>query len=418
MVFCAVFHRKVMKLRYSPLVMVLSSTLLFAQNPSQSVPLQRSENPGHVIGHVTAGPQGLPVRGAVVQLIPVTTSEPLSVKPADFKKNPNSLNQQARQIEVAASRLKTITDLKGDYVIDPPAPGEYYVHAEMEGYVSTLQGFPANELQTPSKNVLNALAAEGHKIIVQPGKTNQADLVLTKGAALGGVVRYDDGQPAADVTLFLLKQQENGSWQPFSSMPIRTADDRGAFRFAGLFPGKYSFRINAAASRNVPLVGGGFAPGAVAGQNELSVKDRKATTYEIKPDEELTDVAITVPVSNLHRISGRVVADSNSHPFGDVLLFDSEDTNIGPRVARIDKEGTFSFQNVPEGNYILRTVVYKDTQSLRIVGAKANGELAAVLDHQYSSNMPVAVKGDIEGLLLQAKGITRSELSVPDRAKK
>jgi hypothetical protein len=68
------------------------------------------------------------------------------------------------------------------------------------------------------------------------GRNEQVELRLAPGASIAGIVRFEDGKPAAAVSVAFTGQERGGLYTSVS-----TADD-GSYRSGGLPPGKYTVR--------------------------------------------------------------------------------------------------------------------------------------------------------------------------------
>lgn len=384
-----------------------------------------------MIGHVTVAPHGLPARRASIQLVSVQCQEQAKASGVNPLENREDFEQQLLKIQGFFSHTTAVTDVNGNYVIDAAPSGDYYVHAELPGYASVLPTFPVNEMQSCSDNVRNALAAEGHKVTVETGKTVQVDLSLKKGAAVSGVVHYEDGQPTSQVMVLLMMEQSNGKWELYGANPSKFTDDRGAYRFAGLSPGKYTLQVRGAAAPDVPVVGQGMFGGPVGGQNDDlyptyaggSTPREKAAIFEVEGEEELNDMNLTLPVYKVFRLSGRLVSEVDGQPVlaGNISLINTKDPKSVQRNVMIERDGSFHLQNVLEGSY---TVVangfvnklHQEASSSRVENGHkivTEGPMSHV-----SVRMELSVNKDVEGLVLRAKESSQMDTSGPCQVEK
>ena len=102
------------------------------------------------------------------------------------------------------------TTLDGSFVIPKVAPGTYYVVAYKAGYLSPLGTFPTEVLEHPSEEDRARIAAVVPIIKVEAGLPASLDIRLERGAAISGTVLFDDGSPAADLTVRALIRRKEG----------------------------------------------------------------------------------------------------------------------------------------------------------------------------------------------------------------
>src|ERR1700677_3022500 len=79
-----------------------------------------------------------------------------------------------------------------------------------------------------TKEEEDSLAKLVTPITVAANRTTTVDAVLTKGASISGVLRFDDGSPDAEGLVALLYKGESGKWAPY--LPATAAEN---FRSAG-----------------------------------------------------------------------------------------------------------------------------------------------------------------------------------------
>lgn len=145
------------------------------------------------------------------------------------------------------------TDLDGMFEINSVVPGDYYITALMPGYLSPYD-LAANESSGEPSLKPQAMEIALERIIVAAGQTATANVLLSRGASLSGIVRYDDGGPAIQVSVSLFRRDGAGKWQPFTNTSgvgdtVRLGfgpktDDRGRFYTPGLPPGTYTLQTN------------------------------------------------------------------------------------------------------------------------------------------------------------------------------
>ena len=161
------------------------------------------------------------------------------------------------------------------------------------------------------------------KIVVQASQAAHVDLRLERGATLSGSVRYDDGSPAPGVTPILMEQQTDGKWKELStSLLPSTTDDRGHYRFYGLAPGKYA--VKATLPTIQASTGLGTGPGMVSLHMNTgdalvvysggALREKDVKPVEVGKGDDTDGIDVIFPLSDLHVVSGTVVAKSMATP--------------------------------------------------------------------------------------------------------
>jgi hypothetical protein len=385
---------------------LLLAVPLLAQQPDQST--------GQVTGRVSCSDTNAPGRFATVQLVPEHPAATPDIDPSTSKDAASKLVAQTIANIFKGSNLSTLTDIDGSFSLDKVPPGTYYVIAQLPGYLSPFSQLSAQDRVKVDADTLKAVAGLAEKIVVQAGQSVRADVVLNRGASVSGVVHYDDGSPASSVTPTLLMQQSDGKWKQLSTgtMPVIT-DDRGTYRFFGLAPGKYAVKAMLPTAQAV--VGLGLAAVSMnmnigdmlAVYSSGAFREKDIKPIEVNSGEAITDVEIVFPLNDLLSVSGSVVAKSDQHPVstGTVILEDP-DTKESLRTTTINRDGTFQFHYVPEGQYTLKASGAGDVANAGS-GDDSNSPLAQLLAAKNTvksyaeAEQPILVKGDQTGIMLQ-----------------
>lgn len=301
------------------------------------------------------------------------------------------------------------TLLDGSFLIQNLSPGIYYVIAAAPGYVSPLDGVAETEAQllNPDADVKAKFEKKIPRVAVQANLTSQVDVLLERGAAVSGTVRYDDGSPAAGLVAKLLVLQKDkwvpfhsGSWQ--QSSEIRT-DDRGNYRIASLPARKYllqiDLRLEAITHSNVSR--NGVRDVSYDDDPSYSIPiytggrfiERDAKPFSVSQGEERTGEDLQIPLARLHRLSGNLVSAKDGHAinFGEVELLTAGDkTHVETFKLNVSSDA-FIFIYVPEGDYVLHAmaadVEYVDSGQRTL--------------HAYSAtDQPIHIDGDKAGLII------------------
>lgn len=149
-----------------------------------------------------------------------------------------------------------ITDDAGHFAIGNLPPGRYTLTVSKPAHVSTAYG-------------ARAAGRPGTPIALAPGqRLTGLRVPLTPGAAIAGAVRDPQGEPMANVTVFVVRAElARATTQTVSSAVISgTTDDTGMYRVYGLTAGTY---LVAAAPQ-------------VANGSEMMARSRSETDAELK----------------------------------------------------------------------------------------------------------------------------------------
>jgi hypothetical protein len=382
-----------------------------AQEPAAQEPAAPAESatapetpepPGSVTGTVYCSDTNLPARLAEVVLVPASG-------------------------ESADAKLTAATDLEGRFSIGRVPEGRYFVVANYAGYLNPLGS--ANQID------LDALDAEARKhfesrltsVTVSSKLPAPVSIRLERAAEIDGTVQYDDGSPAIGLRLSVKsKSQQNAAiatepgYATFAADPAessRSTDDHGRFRLVGLAPGEYFVSVS------VPTMSGEMTAGhsladivaSSPGGGALTVflggglRATKAKPIKLGTGEAMTDANITIPLSALHTIRGRVVLKSNgAEPPAAALELVYADTGEVARIALI-AGGDFAISYVADGSYILRAVA--NAEPLPAVNVNADGgvDIAAgagallassPANQEAAAEMPIMVTGEVAGVTI------------------
>lgn len=399
------------------LAFILSSAALIlfslpATAQEQAVTQAAPSNEVAVSGHVICGDTGHPARFAAVQLIP---KEPQQNDAADWAKVKDS-KDVAKLMAKNTSRLQKGTGLSAVSTIDgsfemPKVPaGTYYVVVELKGYLSPLSTLSTLERMVGRAEALKKIQASAEKIVVQDAPV-RVDVRLERGGSINGVIRYDDGSPAVDVKATRMVLQEDGKWvvDVFHPLvPAPTTDDRGRYRISGLAKGKYAVKAELPTNQMISGLGSASTSlhsnygDALAVYSGGALREKDIKPIEVGPGEDVDGVDLVFPIDNLHVVSGTIVAKADNHSVnsGWVSLTDAE-TKASLRRTKVDEDGKYKFSYVPEGNYKLITSQVGDTEKIAQTDVYAQVVPPKFLKSYEELTVPIEVKGDLAGLILQ-----------------
>ena len=130
--------------------------------------------------------------------------------------------------------IKTIsTDSVGRFVADGLPPGSYKVVPKYGGYL-----FWRKNRRLPPEET-------GPTIEVRPGEVRTVALSMSPEATIAGTVLDSRGQPIVATTISVLRDtySATGKRELRETLGRLRTDDRGRFRFSGLYPSDYYLRI-------------------------------------------------------------------------------------------------------------------------------------------------------------------------------
>ena len=361
------------RMRLAVLLLLLATPIL-AQTP-------RPEDLGTVTGHITCADTQRPARFADVRLVPINS----------IPDDPGS-----RRIVPTSTDVPAKTDLNGGYILTDVPPGQYYLRVHLMGYITPIDQFTQTDLNHPTPEIQQRIEHELQLVTVRPNATVQADATVHRGATISGTVLYDDGSPAIFVEVELLRRNAKGQFRHFPE--TRATDSHGEFRFEALSPGDYviDVTLNAFERRKLrmPIGEGKSADGyemdltsAISIYTGNVFREKDAAIIKVDPDQQTDGADISIPLSQLHEISGTVAA-ADGHPIDHAHVALRFADSQEPFVALpVRPDGTFEFAYVPEGSYILT-----------VTGARDQNQIPT---HTYGTlSQPLTVTTDLQSLIL------------------
>jgi hypothetical protein len=328
---------------------------------------------GTVTGHVICGDTQRPARFATVVLFGVPAE--VTARP---KANPDASDEEQMAAMVTAlqgigktNMVQVETGTDGVYVATDVAPGDYYVFGAAAGYISPLNKVQAAfaggaDLKKPLPGVPIVHVAAEHQSL--------AEVTMERGAAISGVIAWDDGSPLTGA-IFTATPVKGEAKPPaqfnmlamasvLSSLSI--SDDLGHYRISGLPEGDYIVQASIKAggqsglgtSMNLskmmavtPLIV--YAPAAF----------HKAEPITLHAGEDMRDQTMTLKLGGLHSVSGKVASAEDHHGINSatVRLMDTQDKEF-VRSAPVDAAGNFTVTFVPPGTYTMKVSGAEDTE--------------------------------------------------------
>ena len=385
------------------ILLALLPTIVLAQSPTTSPP-PRPEDLGTVTGHITCADTQRPARLASARLVPADTKPSKDAKPG-FLDNYGSMLPAVQ------------TDLTGGYTIPNVRPGQYYLRVDLLGYVIPLLDFRQDQLASPTPEVQQRMQRELQVLNVAPHSTLTADVTLHRGASISGTVSFDDGSPAIGLTARALGRNAKGEFtEQLCGSGSSRVDDHGHYRFESLPEGEYiveaSLDLTHQEFSTEPMADGHMVQTVmikflfslpVYSGNTIRRKD--AATIKLDAGQETSGIDITIPVGQLHEVSGTLLAkDGHTINGGNISLLFADDRSVFVGVEVNNDDGTFRFAFVPGGNYILSVEGAKDVGHVEVPnapGATSATHTEHPTLHTYANlERPLTVQTDIQSLNL------------------
>ena len=350
---------------------------------------------GAVTGHISCADTNAPARMATVRLEPVPRH--------DSKQHPRSASE-------APSSAVVQTTLDGSFTIPSVPAGSYYVMVTASGYLSPHPSDDASDDANPPASA-NQPPPAIPRVDITASQTASIDVRLERGAAVSGNIRFDDGSPATNVLVNLLRRHKNewvplptGDFGAFAMPSSLMTDDLGHYRIGGLPEGEYLFMITLVHTDMVPA-----EHGALSGELRSvlyvysgdTTHKSEAVPFKLGPGEDRAGVDITIPLSKLHSISGVITAAADGHAIngGHLTVEDTADKDSVAE-AELDGSGSFHLDGVPEGSYTLHVTnpIDKVSEQISAGGMKMDRDRTV---HQYADlKQPLKIEGDIPNLVL------------------
>ena len=302
--------------------------VLFTMPVSSHAQLQSGT--GGLIGQVFCSDTQKPARFAMVSLVPdVTESD-----------NTSSMGRRGFGSSTTAS-----TAADGTFAMKDVPAGAYDVQVIMPGYVQPIRQLNLfADSDTATRQMFIKMLT---KVTVQAGQTTNATVTAYRGADLIGSVYYDDGTPAAGLTvspLIAIAPAGSSSTNP-SATTLRTmggnaqTDDRGHFHLSGLADGTYTVQAVPRNGSIFPLFLGN------------TIDRTRATLVTVKSGEERSGLDLIVNLTDLHRVRG-VFTSPEGHALPNVNVALSLAEGPGAFVdATTGIDGSFTFSSVPDGKF-------------------------------------------------------------------
>jgi hypothetical protein len=241
---------------------------------------------------------------------------------------------------------------------------------------------------------------------------------LTPTGTVSGRMVDEDGQPAVDAPVQLLRVAYTPQGRTFQAAGTTAADDRGEYRLYGMKPGSYYLSAGNAPgplrSAGQRGFGNRVSPTIYAFNFYPGVADvAQASLIEVKSGSETT-ADMRLQRQQGRRVRGRIIDSRTGQPPASVSVSlgyrslggGGGSYSSGPSYDRTN--GTFELQNVIPGKYTIQAQVQEPNQFGPQFGPVTDPATfvarEAALAARPSAELPIEVaNADIEGLVLALK---------------
>ena len=211
---------------------------------------------------------------------------------------------------------------------------------------------------------------KGRTITLGDKPTTTLDIVVPAVGAISGRITDASGEPVEGLMVHPWEAQwADGRVLVRPLRIISTTDDRGRYRVSGLLPGTYYLGISDEVSNSHGPVNVVSARVFYPGGTSIAA----ASPLEIEPGTEFSGVDVVLNPSIGTRVIGSVQLSTGEPPSaGQVRFFADSRRSSGPvREAWIDAlgvNGSFLFQDVPPGEYVVQVIAGSNHEFLNEVG--------------------------------------------------
>jgi hypothetical protein len=314
--------------------------------PDDSAPRKPDPTKGTVTGLVICTDTGKPARFATVLLLPAYDPKTAGVGP---DKDLIDLDENGT------------TGLDGKFKIEAVPPGDYYALAMLDGYIDPDRAVDENRLGSGAsereKTIDELDQWKDHvvKLTVSAQHITDINVPIDRGAEIEGTISYDDSSPAIGIHFAVLRKTEQDHWTKIggdNGTIDEKSDGRGRYSIPNLGEGEYKVcALLPVKDENASpqfCFGGGF-------------RINKAETVKVSAGETHDGVDIVLPLDGLFTVAGNISAGTDAHaPSQATVHLLYADDREEARLTAMLKDGSFSFDYVPAGNYILQITNAQD----------------------------------------------------------
>ena len=224
-------------------------------------------------------------------------------------------------------------DARGAFEFAGLRPGSYAIRAAKPGYSQSLDP-----------------AFISPRITITARESHEQQVILLPWGVVSGRLRDEYGDPVQGARISLLQSRYERGRRRMVEAPVgaRVTNDRGEFRLFAIRPGDYIVRAAVAAGTAPELVDypPAFYPGTMSGAD--------ARPVSIELGGELSGLDFALVGTPTVRVTGSA-RDSSGSPTTQLRVTLESTVGVSMSLdARIETDGTFIFDNVPPGQYVLK----------------------------------------------------------------
>lgn len=386
---------------------VILSLLTFASS-AQQAPRQAPQNIptlGSIVGHVYCSDTNAPARLAKVTLMPVPQdSGPSTPAEKETHQSPHTLY----------TPIQTLLD--GGFTMPHVEPGYYYLVVQYPGYVSPVSQLTREDLTHPSLDMQKFIASVLPSVSVASNRVTTTDIHIQRGAAIKGIIHYDDGSPAPDLNIRVLRKDKTNHWKLIPDLGS-SSNDEGQYRIIGLPAGEYILQTDLSLQDEFTdylFSGSESSGGSYSSYTRYKLpifsggvtRQSDAKHIKLGDGEDDSGEDIVIPISKLHSITGNITQASTGRVInaGTVSLLYPDDNSTATSVKVGEYDASFHFDFVPEGNYILKVTDARDVTREEIPvppGEVQRPAFNETINHSYGpQEQSITIIGDMSNVLI------------------
>jgi Carboxypeptidase regulatory-like domain len=350
------------------------------------------------------GQTTLPTASISGRVLRVGTSEP--IRNARVEAIPSPGNR--------AGPVSATTDGEGRFVIHDIDPGTYVLEVSAAGFARQQYGQNA-----PTGLEGTSGRSFGKVLTLASGQRMEGVAFhLTPAGSISGNLRDRDGQPAAEVGVYLLRLTYSSSGRKtLIATAYAETNDRGDYRLYWITPGRYyvaaSVDIDSEVFRGLigrePVTHLRFFPGV----SEI----RDADHVDVGAGAELTGINIVVETQKSYAIRGRIVDSRTGKPPAQatlqlITLSFSGGFPTGSRYPYDPSDGSFAIDSVLPGTYLAAVFTSPNGPSARVPITVVDSDIdGLVLKVEPPITIPMKLSAD-HGDVASIPGLDRWRFSL------
>jgi hypothetical protein len=278
-------------------------------------------------------------------------------------------------------------------------PGRYYAFATLEGYLDPARAIDFAKLEgmenDHDRNVeaIHEWKDQMVEVTVGAHRSSEVTVRIARAAEITGQVTFDDGSPAIGMHFQLLRKTSTNGWTGvglalFSDWKIAaTSDGHGRYSVTNLPGGEYKV------CALMPADDEDSAPRVCLGN---TFRAKNAGTVKVQAGEIANGTDIVIPLAGLGKVAGSVTAVNDGHALAraKVQLLYADDREVARKTTLLE-DGSFMFELVPDGRYVLQVSGAADADP------NGDGQRKHVPARTYQDKeMPLVVTADMEDVNL------------------